>query len=60
MAKTQTLQTKPVTSQQIRSWMNRHRTRPNPSPAYLEWLRRQYHVTCIAEVIKGKRNETHQ
>lgn len=40
------------TAQQIRSWINRQRTLPNPSPVYIEWLRKQFRITAIAEVIK--------
>jgi hypothetical protein len=40
------------TRQQIRTWINRHRTLPNPSPVYLDWLRKHYKITCQAEVIK--------
>mgnify|MGYP006266937395 CR=1 FL=1 len=40
--------------QQIRSWINRQRTRPNPSKIYLAWLRTQFRIRCEAEVIKGK------
>lgn len=42
------------TNQQIRSWINRQRTRPNPSMMYIEWLRKQFRITVEAEVIKGK------
>jgi hypothetical protein len=49
-----------VTRQQIRSWINRHRTRPTPSPVYLEWLRRQYTIRCTATVIKGTKNDDNQ
>lgn len=38
--------------QQVRTWMNRQRTLPNPSPTYLDWLRKQYRIRCEAEVIK--------
>ena len=41
------------TRQQIRTWINRQRTLPNPSPVYIEWLRKTYTVTCQAEVKKA-------
>jgi hypothetical protein len=47
-----------VTAQQIRSWIHRQRTLGTPSKAYVEWLRKQYKITCDAEVIKGDKNET--
>lgn len=47
--------TKPVTAQQIRTWINRQRTLGTPSPAYLAWLREQYTLKCDAEVIRGKK-----
>lgn len=43
------------TRQQIRSWIYRQRTLPNPSPVYLEYLRKQYKLVCEAEVIKAKK-----
>jgi hypothetical protein len=43
-----------VTRQKIRTWINRQRTLPNPSPVYLAWLQKQYQLKCSAEVIKGK------
>ena len=46
-----------VTRAKIRSWIERHRTLPNPSPIYLEWLRKQYILRCEATVIKGTQNE---
>ena len=46
------------TPQQIRSWINRQRTLPNPSQAYIEWLRKQFRITCTAEVIKNENNIT--
>lgn len=46
------------TRQQIRSWINRQRTLTNPSPVYLEWLRKQFIITCTADVIKGKQCST--
>jgi hypothetical protein len=51
------MNTDTVTRAKIRSWIERHRTRPNPSPVYLEWLRGQYRIRCEATVIKGKPNE---
>lgn len=44
--------TQQVTAQRIRTWINRQRTLKTPSPVYLEWLRKQYKLTCQAEVIK--------
>jgi hypothetical protein len=41
-----------VSPQQIRSWINRQRTRPQPSKVYIEWLRKQFRITCTVEVIK--------
>lgn len=41
-----------VTRQKIRTWINRQRTLGTPSPAYLEWLRKQYRIRCEATVIK--------
>jgi hypothetical protein len=38
--------------QQIRSWINRQRTRPNASPVYIEWLRKQFRITVEVEVKK--------
>lgn len=50
-----------ATRQQIRSWINRQRTRPEPSKSYLHWLHTQYNLTCQADVIKNdqkpKRND---
>ena len=43
-----------ITKAKIRSWMNRHRTLPNPSLAYLDFLKRQYKLKCEATVIKAK------
>lgn len=45
----------PPSKQQIRTWINRQRTLPTPSPVYLEWLRTQYRIRCDAEVIKAKK-----
>jgi hypothetical protein len=42
------------TPQQIRSWINRQRTRDTPSPVYLAWLRKQFKITVKADVIKSK------
>lgn len=42
------------TKQQIRSWINRQRTRPNPSPVYIEWLRKQFRITATAQVVKNQ------
>lgn len=39
--------------QQIRSWINRQRTRPQPSQVYIEWLRSQFRITVQAEVKKA-------
>lgn len=47
---------KPVTPQQIRTWMHRQRTLGTPSPAYLEWLHKQYILRCDATVIKASKN----
>lgn len=44
-----------VTKAKIRSWMNRHRTLPIPSRAYLDFLKRQYVLRCEATVIKGEK-----
>lgn len=38
--------------QKIRTWINRQRTLPNPSPVYLEWLRKQFRIECQPTVIK--------
>ena len=38
-------------AQQIRKWMHRQRTLGTPSRSYLEWLRKQYRLTCVATVI---------
>ena len=46
-----------VTPQKIRTWMHRQRTLGTPSPAYLEWLRKQYTLKCDATVIKGSKNK---
>lgn len=55
---TQTLTHKGIdmkpTPQQIRSWINRQRTLPNPSQQYIEWLRKQFRITCTAQVIKDE------
>lgn len=45
--------TNPPTAQQIRSWLNRQRTLPNPSLTYIEWLRKQFRITCTGQVIKN-------
>ena len=45
---------KSPTPQQIRSWINRQRTLPSPSQAYIEWLRKQFRITCTAQVIKDE------
>lgn len=42
------------TRQQIRNWINRQRTLPNPSWQYIEWLRKHATVKCSATVIKPK------
>lgn len=42
------------TKQQIRSWINRQRTLPNPSQQYIEWLRKQFRITVKADVIRPK------
>ena len=47
-----------VTRQKIRTWINRHRTRPGYSLAYIDWLRKQYRIRCEAEVIKAKNNDS--
>ena len=44
------------TPQKIRSWINRQRTLPTPSAAYIRWLRKQYKLTCDATVIKANDN----
>jgi hypothetical protein len=46
-----------VTRQKIRTWMNRQRTLGTPSPAYLEWLRKQFVLHCEATVTRKKPNE---
>lgn len=43
-----------VTAQQLRSWINRQRTRPTPSPLYIQWLRQQFRITATAEVKNEK------
>lgn len=48
------METTNVTRAKIRSWINRHRTRPNPSKVYLAWLHKQYKLRCEATVIKAK------
>lgn len=45
--------------QQIRSWINRQRTLPNPSQAYIEWLRKQFRIHCTAEVIPSEKSKMH-
>jgi hypothetical protein len=40
--------------QQIRSWINRQRTRPQPSKSYIEWLRQQFKITCNITVVKNQ------
>lgn len=40
--------------QQIRTWINRQRTLANPSPLYIEWLRKQFRITATANVIRPK------
>ena len=47
--------TQQVTAQKIRTWMNRQRTLKTPSPAYYEWLRKQFTIKCIAEVKKEEK-----
>ena len=47
----------PPTRQQIRSWINRQRTLKEPSPLYIEWLRKQFKVTCLADKIDTKENK---
>jgi hypothetical protein len=42
------------TSQQIRSWINRQRTRPTPSSTYIRWLRAKFKVVCEAEIRSRK------
>lgn len=42
------------TRQQIRNWINRQRTLPCPSKTYIEWLRKQFRITCDAQVIKNE------
>ena len=37
------------TPQQIRSWINRQRTRSEPSQAYIDWLRKQFRITIKVE-----------
>jgi hypothetical protein len=49
--------TEQVTRQKIRTWMNRQRTLGTPSPAYYEWLRKQFVLRCEATVTRGKKNE---
>lgn len=39
-----------VTPQQLRSWIYRQRTLSNPSPLYIEWLRKQFKITCNGEI----------
>lgn len=46
-----------VTRAKLRSWIERHRTLPNPSRAYLDFLRTQYRIHCEATVTRGKKNE---
>lgn len=41
-----------VSRQQLRTWIHRQRTLPNPSPVYLEWLRKNFRVQCQAEIKK--------
>jgi len=38
--------------QQVRSWINRQRTLPQPNQTYIRWLRKNFRVTVEAEVIK--------
>lgn len=40
-------------NRQIRSWINRQRTLPNPSWQYIEWLRKTFIVKCEPTIIKG-------
>jgi hypothetical protein len=45
-----------VSSQKIKTWIQRQQRLNTPSPAYLRWLMQQYKLRCEAEVLKGDRN----
>jgi hypothetical protein len=40
---------------EILSFVRRQKTLKKPNRAYINWLLRQYRLTCEATVIKGKK-----
>lgn len=41
-----------VTVEDLAAWIERQKQLGEPSPNYIEWLRRQIDLKCHAEVIK--------